>query len=38
MPVSGEYTLRVGGDGQTIGPLVFEISISTPRNAAFSID
>jgi hypothetical protein len=36
IPATGEYVLRVGGDGQTTGPLVFEVDIVTPKNAAFA--
>jgi hypothetical protein len=33
IPATGEYTLRLAGNGTSTGPLVFEVDIVTPKNA-----
>jgi hypothetical protein len=37
LPTTGEYLIRVGGDGATTGPLSFELEIVPPKNASFEL-
>jgi hypothetical protein len=38
LPQSGEYVMRMGVDGTTTGPVVFEVVIVPPKRAVFSLD